>query len=543
MHFIRLCAAVLSVWFLASSALAYPVGPAISLDELFGKADLVIKGEVISTKPVEDASFEPVHQFRPVETRLKVLATYKGRPKAEVIAFRHYAENNDGSGYMYMPQHYKFDVGRSYIVFAATTEEAGVFKQLWKSHNLQEDQGVVLAASKEPHADESIKEVIWRELMGHLKSEKETDVFYGLTHLDEMSGGGHSEMHEFEREEVLDAVKGLLSHRDADVARVAVGILGCRNPYLSPDFAPGWLATIGSGDIPGYGLWDPTKENVGGRLYWKQLAAVVDGDAEGKTRALAVRALGRAQEPAAVPAIKRWLGDKDPLVRQAAIVLSADYPDEFDRALLKKFATDPEPLVRQGAAQAIGFGQFAEQAVVLGTLLKDADARVVRDAALSLLSLPMEASQSVLKEHLEHPQYKPLFVNALAAKETEKYVPQLSEVVRKNLMSENWWGGRTPWGVSWDLLFKHARRQPLAKLQRGEMDAVFEVLEYPIAGDPKGPSYYSSSEPRDLYALYLQCGLTERAKKFRAKCVKTITYDIDYYFKQVDERPETYRRE
>ena len=37
----------------------------------------------------------------------------------------------------------------------------------------------------------------------------------------------------------------------------------------------------------------------------------------------------------------------------------------------------------------------------------------------------------------------------------------------------------------------------------------------------------------------MQRGLTERAKKFRATCVKNITYDIDYYFKQVDERPET----
>lgn len=543
MHPRSLCVVVLCVWSLAGSALAYPVGPPLSLDELLGKADLVIKGEVVSTKPVEDASFEPVRQFRPVETRLKVLATYKGRPKAEVIAFRHYAENNDGGGYMFMPQHYKFEVGRPYIVFASATDKAGVFKQLSKSHTQQEDQGVVLAASKEPHADESIKEVVWRELSGLLKSDKPADVFYGLAHLDAMSGGSHFELHDFEREEVLDAVRRSIAHRDPKIAGSAITVLGCRNPYMSHDYAPGWLATIGSTGIPGFAEWDPTKEYLGGKLYWKQLAEVADSRAPSEVRVLAVLALGRAREPAIVPSIKKWLDDKDPAVRKAAIVLVADYPDEFDPAILAKFATDAEPLVRRGAAQAIGFGQYRQQAGALTPLLDDKDSGVARDAALSLLSLPLDASRPILQAKIDHPQFKPLFVNVLASENAEQYVPQLAEVIRKKLAPENWWGGRIPWGVSWDILFKHARRQPLAKLQRGELDAAFDALEYPATGDPMGPSYYSSSEPRDLYALYLQCGLTDRAKKFRALCVKNITYDIDYYFKQVDERPETYRRE
>ena len=52
-----------------------------------------------------------------------------------------------------------------------------------------------------------------------------------------------------------------------------------------------------------------------------------------------------------------------------------------------------------------------------------------------------------------------------------------------------------------------------------------------------------SDGPRDLYALYLQHGLAERAKAFRATCRTQMTYDIDYYFKMVDESPGTYRRE
>jgi hypothetical protein len=528
---------------LAAPAAAYPVGPAISLDEMFGQAGLVCKAEVVSTKPVDDAWFEKVHSFQAVETRLAVIALYKGQPKAKEIAFRHYAEDNKGGGYHYMPQHYKFEVGRTYLMFAAKTEEEGIYRQLWKQHKSQDDQGVVLAASKEPHEGESIKEVIWRELSGLLKSEKKEDVFYGLRHLDELSGGSYIELHEFDREQVLDTVRRLITHRDQDVARVAIGVFGSRNPYMSHDFAPGWLASIGGGDIPGYGLWDPTKENLGGKLYWKQLAAVVNSDAPAKTRALAVRAMGRAHEPAMKESIRRWIDDNEPAVRQAAIVVMTDYAVQFEPELLKKLLADPEPLVRQGVAQAIGFGQFKEQASVLSALLADKDTRVARDAALSLLSLPLETSKPLLEANIDHAEYQPLFVNALAAADPAPYLPRLIEVVKQKKEPENWWGGRIPWGVSWDLLFRHAQGQTTAKLNSGELDKVLEALEYPAAGDAKGPSFYSSSEPRDLYALYKQRGMAARAKKFRATCVKNITYDIDYYFKQVDERPQTFRRE
>jgi len=51
-----------------------------------------------------------------------------------------------------------------------------------------------------------------------------------------------------------------------------------------------------------------------------------------------------------------------------------------------------------------------------------------------------------------------------------------------------------------------------------------------------------SSEPRDLYAFYLQRGMTERAKAYREKAKKAVTYDLDYYFNMVDQSPSTYMR-
>jgi hypothetical protein len=525
----------------AGPVAAYPVGPSLGLDEMAGQADLVCKAVVVDSKPVEDPWFDKAPGYQAVETRLTIIAIYKGKDAKEVT-FRHYAPDDKAVPQFYSPQHYRLAPDRTYIVLAAATDREGVYRQLWKQHKLQEDQGVLLAADNRPHEGQSIKELYWSELSGLLKSERPGDVKYALRHMDELSGGSEN-LRDFEREEVLDAIKRLIQHRDAEIANLAITIMGSRNPYMSADFAPGWLATIGAGDIPGFGQWDRGKEYLGGKLYWKQLAAVADSEAPATTRALAIRALGRAGESSILPLAMRWTKDREPQVRQAAIVLLADFPSEVDPAVLEKLAVDAEPAVRIGVAQSIGFGQFKPLVPLLGRLLADADAGVSQAAAMSLLSFSLDDSRSTLAANLRHPQYRPLFVNALASQDPERYLDDLDDIVRRKLEPENWWGGRVPWGVSWDILFRYAQRQSPDALKAGKFDKVLDALEYPASGDAKGPSYYSSSEPRDLYALYLQRGLPARAAKFRAACKKTITYDIDYYFKMADENPGTYRRQ
>jgi hypothetical protein len=54
---------------------------------------------------------------------------------------------------------------------------------------------------------------------------------------------------------------------------------------------------------------------------------------------------------------------------------------------------------------------------------------------------------------------------------------------------------------------------------------------------------YSSSEPRDIYAFYLQRGMTDRARRFRKEAAAASTYDPDYYFSMADENPALYTRE
>ena len=533
-----------AAWFAGvHRAAAYPVGPSLSLEELIAQADFVGKVTVLESKPLSDAWFDKVAAFEPTETRLKVLATYKGKAGGETIALRHYGPANESQPYMYMPQFYRFERGRTYILFAAKTEQEGVFRQLWKQHKAQEDQGVFLAADSEPRVDKSIKEAIFAELTGLLKSAAAADVKYGLSHLDLLSGGTYHGQKDFDREEVLDHTKRLLNHKDNEVVVAAVRVMGSNNPYMSSEYIPGWLATIGRGDIPGFGAWDRSQENLGGKLYWKQLAAIADSPAPAATRGLAIRALGRAEEPAILPLAQRWTADADPQVRQAATVLLGDFKGDFDPAVFAKLAADAQPAVRVGAAQAIGLGQFREQIPTLGKLLADGDPDVQAAAALSLLSFSTADSGDVLRANLKHPQFHPLFVNALARADAGRYLDELAEIIKKKKEPESFWGGRIPWGVSWELLFFYVQRQPPAQVRGGQLDKVLDALEYPASGDPKGPSYYSSSEPRDLYALYLQRGMTERAAKFRALAKKNIGYDIDYFFKMVDENPRNYQRQ
>ena len=524
------------------TAAAYPVAPAIGLDELIGQADVVFKVEVLGTKPVEDDWFEKVHGFAPHATEMKVLAVYHGKCPLERIFLHHYASSGGLPGPGLMPQSYEFERGRSYIVFAKEGAGERVYRQIWKSHRSLEDQGVVLAANKEPHVGESVKEVIWRELTGLLTSKSEKDVLYAISHLNTHSGGNYEKLRDFDRREVLESFLPLLDHANQEVVTSAIAAIGSRNPYLSADYAPFWLASVGEGSVHGFGVWDRAMVNEGGQRHWKKLAAIADSRAPAATRSLAIKALGRAEVPQLLPHLERWAQDPEPPVRQSAIMLLADFPAKADQRLIRAAADDQQAIVRTGAAQAIGFGQFADQVGVLERLIDDKDLDVARMAAMSLLSFSLNANRTVLEKKIDHAEFSPLFVNALAAGDSAPYVDRLAAIIRQKREPKNWWGGRVPWGVSWDILFRYAQQQSPKKLAGGEMDKVLEALEYPASGDKEGPQFYSSSEPRDLYALYKQRGLTDRAQKFREACRKRLTYDIDFYFNMVDKNPDQYQR-
>ncbi len=523
-------ASILIVFIVTHVVTAYPVGAPVTLEKMTEQADLVCKVVMKSSQPVADKSFEKGYGFDPHATKFRVVSVYKGTLTTKAITFHHYARNDKGFGPHQPPQYYEFKRGKSYILFAKKTDKSGVFKPLWKNHTQIEDQGVLQAIGEETRKGKSVKEVAWTELNAMLECDETSDVVYAITKLRQMS----QTTEDFERSKVFDVVQPLIRHKVSAIAVQAIKLLGCDNPHSNPNSAAHWLATVGEGHFPGLGTMEGYINNLGGRLYWKQLAAVAGSDAPANVRVAAIRALGLARRPEVVKQVKKWMGDASVDVGQAALVLLSDYPDSLSVKEVRELAKSTYPKIRIGVARTIGYGQMKHHVPMLGTLINDTDPEVAKAAAMSLLSFATQHGGMTLEANIDHPQYKALFINALARENPARYIEQLIDVIENNLRPRHWWGGLVPWGVSWDLLYKHIQKQPVERVKRGDYDKALDALE--------GPNYYSSSEPRDLYALYVQRGMKNRAKDFRAACKKRITYDIDYYFDMVDKSPSTYQR-
>jgi len=482
---------------------AYLVGPPLGLDQLVQESDVIVKAKVIVSKPVKDEWFTEYGGFEAYATDMRVVSVIKGDMGIRTMTFRHYGLSKDTRGFMMMPQHYEFQAGRTYIVFAKKTDADGVYRQLWKNHKTKEDQGVFLAGDSRPVAeDKSVKEIIWAELCALLKSTDPDDVSYSIGQLDEMSGGRFFELDDFDRGPVLEVIHPFLSSVDKEVATVAIRAIGADSPYLKDDYAPHWLTATGSGRIHGFAEWKRDLKNPGGHTYWRELAAVADGGAAEDIRALAIRALGRAGEPGVMDCVVRWVMDPDRLVRQAGVILLADFPGKKASGLLANLSKDEAAEVRLGVARAVGFGQFEDLLPVLERLLADEDPRVGAAAALSLISFPAAKVDAILKAHVDDAEFKSVFVNALAETDPEPYLDALAEIIQRCLEPKQFWGGRIPHALSWKILFEYLQGKSDEDLSSGSLDTYMDALER--------AKFYSSSEPRDLYAFYVKHAMMDR---------------------------------
>jgi HEAT repeat protein len=298
-----------------------------------------------------------------------------------------------------------------------------------------------------------------------------------------------------------------------------------------------WLATVGSAEVPGIGKMDPKMKNVGGELCWKDMIALADGGLLNETRVMAIRALGLVREPLLKKPIERWLADPIPDIRASAALLLADFPGPETSMCLTALASDDAPEVRACVARAIGFGQMTELADILARLLADEEFEVRRAAAMSLLSFSPkdEAIRGIFRANTENEEFKPLFLNALAREYPANHLDALAQVVVDKTEPMRYWGGQVPAFTAWEILFRYLQALPVDEVRSGKFDRYLDAMEK--VGN------YSSSEPRDIYAFYVQRGMTERSKKFRQKAKKAVSYDLDYYFKMVDENPSLYKRQ
>ncbi|MFA6241525.1 MAG: HEAT repeat domain-containing protein, partial [Candidatus Hydrogenedentales bacterium] len=458
----------------AGTAWAYPVGPALTLDKLTEEADLVFKGTAISSQPVVDDWFKPVQGFAVEETRFRIISVIKGEKPGATASFRHYNEDPQPTVRMFQPQYYRFEIGRTYIVFAKRGEMPGTLRQIWMNHTMKEDQGALLCANDKPAEARTVKEIVWTELMTMLASAEVEDVGYAIRQLDEMSGphGEFNAVSEFERTDVVAAVRSFMNHAEPKIAQASIGVVGSHNPYMSDERAIHWLATVGSAETPGMGKMDAKMQNTGGALYWKDLVALAESQAPNETRAAAILALGLVREPSLVEPVQRWLADPSPAIRAAATVVLADFPGPETQKHLASLAGDKAAEVRVGVARAIGFGQMAELAGILAKLLSDGEFKVRQAAAMSVLSFSPkdEAIANVFRANIENDEFEPLFLIALARERPEDYLEPLAEAVEQQTEPKDFWGGQLPAFTAWEILFKYLRAQPAGIVQSGKLD-------------------------------------------------------------------------
>ncbi len=435
---------------------AYPVGPAIPLEELATKVELIAKGTVLSVKPVTDPSFVPVTAYPVYEAELAVISTFKGKP-ATKLRFRHYTYKPANVGIGYSPLAYDLVPGRTYVVFAIRGSN-GSFRQFQKDHTQKASQGVIPAGDTKPHRGATITEVAWEELRTLAKDPVAELAREGIDELDALSGGHMTKLADFDRGVTLAELRPLVLAKDDQIARAAITVFGTDGPYFVDRDAPYWLAGIGKGTISGLTPRKPTTL-PGAVIATKELLDVAT--TRPALRAIAIRALGRTKTVPASSLIA-WSKDPDLEVRRAAVLVSAE---STDRTLIRQAAVDPLPELRATAALAIGFTQDPRLLAVLGPLHRDPKGPVRAAAAMSLLSFAITDATPSLVANLGT-DFGPLFVNALATHDPKPYLARLADVIVKNQQPGDWWGGSIPSGVSWKLLFGYLKAQPIAELTK-----------------------------------------------------------------------------
>lgn len=522
---------------LPANLFGYLVGPAVPLDKLAGEADIIIKSTVVSLKPAENAWFQACPGYHVTAAELKVISTIKGYPLPETIRFMHYSANTEGMvAINYMPQNYNLTIGGTYILFANRTDQPGSFRQLWKSHTSKEDQGVFSCSSTAPvDTDLPLKQIVWKELTGHLASTVPQNILYSIRQLSDMSGLSScwgTDLHDFDSSTVEDQIAPLMHHADHDVVMAAIRTLGAASPWLDDCHIISYLTKFHSENLPGINPVESKAGNPGAARYWRELIQVADFGDTPEIRSLAICALGHGGVNEVFSHIPNWLADPQEKVRGAATLLLADNHSTTSAHLLTRSADDPSTAVRRLAAFAIGCGRFDGLLSQLEGMLADRSLAVRTAVARSLLSFPLATCRAILERHVDDPQFQSVFIIALARENPKPWLDRLARVVEQNLMPSGSWSGQIPAYSSWIILYGFLVKQPADILQSGRYDHLLKALE--------SPRFWISSEPCSLYALYLVKGLPVRAQVFRDHCKQTLPYDIDHYFKMVERDPKSY---
>jgi HEAT repeat protein len=524
----------------ASRGLGYPITPAPSLDTLGEQSDLVAKVQAVGSEIVVDSAFPEAQGYKVFATRFKVISVLKGAATPTDITFHHYDDDPTyRGGAEYTPTVHHFVVGQSYVLFAKKSDAPAAFRSFSISPTMAPEKETVRTADATPLPKGiAIRDAVWLELQALLASKDAADIAYGIHQLENFSTSRfwrRAAKEDFPRKEVLALISPFLADQNPAVAGAALEAIGCESPYLSEN--EGWLATVGKGEMlrRGYATYPVGYDNPSARACRAQLVALANSRASTVLRSQAIRALGLSRENerdnALIVPLRVWSVDAEGSVRAAAAVLWADYPSKEATATIQSLAQDKDPLVRGGAAYGIGCGQVSELLGSLDAMLSDSDQHVSDAAVISLLSFDAKTVAPILKEHLRDARYRVFFINALADANPAVYRDDLAAILTDRKPGpETSLTGQIPSYTAWDILMTHISTCDVGDIRAGRFDKYLDALET--------PPNIGSRPFQTLYQFYHDNGLTDRMQSFRAKALKQETsYDLDYYFKQIDGRP------
>jgi len=524
----------------------YGIRPPPTIEDLVNQGVLIFKGTALSSQPAQNSDLPGVTgHYAVVETRFQVVSMVKGRIDGSTIRFQHYDTTPNQFYGVWLPETLTFQTGRTYLV--VTGQQEGTDGAIQFNRGWPGGTDVLLCANAHPVLGSKLKDIIWNELMNLLQDQDSKDAVYAITRLKQLSvplssSRQYDARHfrgraDFARRDVMDAVHGLISSPDDEVAQAAIDVIGNDNPYTVNGDALGWLSAVGGNRSFQALPLDSNYVNPGAQLYGQELLAVATGTASPLTRAKAIAAIGPGRpldrRADAWAPLFGWLSDPSPDVRRSAALMTADYDESYYLSNdFRRLAADPSPEVRRALALAIGFGQRLHAFHLLPPLLSDPDAKVRQAAAASLCSFPIKnaTAATFFRDNLNQPEFGPLFLIALAGDNPADHLDELARAVMAHRSVDNWDGDRNTTEACREILFEYLKTVPFDQLHANNCNGLFDAL------DTVPPNY--EGEAIDLYRFYLNRGLKERAQKLRQNLESKAPAEMKASFDWAEKHPD-----
>jgi hypothetical protein len=519
------------------------------------EADLIFKGQVVSTRALTNAAFP--YWAKPHATRFRLASVLKGKPETKEAVLWHYTAGPDGWGGGSMPSWYQFETAQNYLVFAAkldrpeklytpppdATNRPSEYRQLYRD-------GVTRTLDARPLAGVSIKEAHWLELNRLLTNASPTNSLYAIRRLNDMSQGcvdfwRHTD--DFKRPAVLKAVLPLITNANHQVSVSAIGCFDVGGSHIDlfgelGVWPGGWMPMVRE-------CSDATPECVATVApYADELIAVANSASSSLRRAAAITALSCTRFPAVSNSLARWLVDSAVDVRAQAVLLLPDFPGELCERGLRETSSDASPIVRAAVADAIGNGKFEALLPTLESLFAASPVRtnsgpwphkgiqgggyfaevssddVHTSAGYALLKFDVNQVASILKTNLSDEAFGLRFIRKLAQNGAEPFLPLLAKALKVHTADSEQEAAKNgfhwtlsywligDYGWAWDTLFSYVAAQTREGLADPQIGPMLDALQ--IADDP------SDARTRSLYEFFLDKGMIDRAIVLRRGIIR-----------------------